>query len=123
MAKKRAVLAVGLSAATLALVLTNAVGGALLLQAGLAPVFGISAIFLSVGAFVLSLKQGSFLVAGLLASSGVIFMIPALIATGYFAVIVFPGPILGVIFGLGMFGLGLAKGIGSARGQEAMIGR
>lgn len=56
---------------------------------------------------------------GLLAASGIIFMIPALIATGYFAVIVFPGPILGVIFGLAVLGLGVAKGVGTARAPVA----
>jgi hypothetical protein len=42
-------------------------------------------------------------------------MIPAIIATGYFAVIVLPGPILGVIFGLVIFGFGVAKGIRMAK--------
>jgi hypothetical protein len=42
-------------------------------------------------------------------------MIPGLIATGYFAVIVFPGPIYGVIYGLSIFGLGVAKGIRMTR--------
>jgi len=107
--------AVGLAATTLALILTNAIAGVMVLQAGLAPVFGIGAIALAAAAFVLSLKQRSFLVAGLLAASGIIFMIPAMIATGYFAVIVFPGPILGIIFGLAIFGMGVAKGIISAR--------
>jgi hypothetical protein len=109
------VLAVGLAAATLALFLINTIASVAVLRAGLGPVLGISAIVLAVAAFVLSLKQRSFLVAGLLAASGIIFMIPALIATGYFAVIVFPGPILGVIFGLAVLGLGVAKGVGAAR--------
>jgi hypothetical protein len=114
MTNKKLKLAVGLAGATLTLILTNAIGGVTVLQAGLAPVFGIGAIALSVAAFVISLKQRSFLVAGLLAASGVIFMIPAIMATGYFAVIEFPGPILGVIFGLAIFGLGVAKGVRTA---------
>ncbi|HET6779794.1 MAG TPA: hypothetical protein VFH09_01380 [Nitrososphaera sp.] len=81
---------------------------------GLAAAIVISAIALSVAALVVSWKQRSFVVAGLLAASGIILMIPAIIATGYFAVIVFPGPILGVIFGLVIFGLGVAKGIRTA---------
>jgi hypothetical protein len=113
------VLAVGLAAATLALFLINTIASVAVLRAGLGPVLGISAIVLAVAAFVLSLKQRSFLVAGLLAASGIIFMIPALIATGYFAVIVFPGPILGVIFGLAVLGLGVAKGVGTARAPVA----
>jgi hypothetical protein len=42
-------------------------------------------------------------------------MLPALIATEYLSVTVLPGPILGVISGLGIFGLGVAKGIRTAR--------
>ena len=109
-------LAVGLAAATLALVLTVVVGGpAVLQQAGVAMAFVISAIALAAAAFVMSWKQKSFPIAGLLAASGAILMIPGLIATGYLSIIVFPGPILGVIFGLIIFGLGVAKGIRTAR--------
>jgi hypothetical protein len=54
-------------------------------------------------------------VAGLLVVSVIIFMLPALIATEYLSVTVLPGPILGVISGLGIFGLGVAKGIRTAR--------
>jgi hypothetical protein len=108
-------ISMSLAAATLALVLTNVLGGPALLQsAGLAAAIVISAIALSVAALVVSWKQRSFVVAGLLAASGIILMIPAIIATGYFAVIVFPGPILGVIFGLVIFGLSVAKGIRTA---------
>ncbi len=109
-------LAVGLAAATLALVLTVVVGGpAVLQQAGVAMAFVISAIALAAAAFVMSWKPKSFPVAGLLAASGAILMIPGLIATGYLSIIVFPGPILGVIFGLIIFGLGVAKGMRTAR--------
>jgi hypothetical protein len=108
-------LSIGLAAATLALVLTVVVGGpAVLQQAGVAMVFVISAIALAVAAFIVSRKQRSFLIAGLLAASGIILMIPGLIATAYLAVIVFPGPILGVIFGIIIFGLGVAKSIRTA---------
>jgi hypothetical protein len=106
----KVILAVGLAAATLALVMANTVGG-VVLRTGLVPVLGIGAIPLAIAAVVVSWKQRSFLVAGLLVASGIIGMIPGLIATGYFAVIVFPGPIYGVIYGLGIFGLGVAKGI------------
>ncbi len=124
MINSKHVLAVGLAAATLALVLTVVVGGPAVLQrAGLAMVFIISAIALATAAFVVSWKQRSFPVAGLLAASGIILMIPGLIATGYLAVIVFPGPILGVIFGLIIFGLGVAKGIKTARSTTAVTAR
>lgn len=52
----------------------------------------------------------------MLAISGIIFMVPALSAMGYsLNVIVFPGPILGVFFGLVIFGLGAARAIRTAR--------
>lgn len=87
------------------------------------PVVPISAVGLATAAFVVSWKQRSFLVAGLLAVSGIIFMMPALIATEYLSVIVLPGPILGVINGLGIFGLGVAKGIRTARVPVAALSR
>jgi uncharacterized membrane protein HdeD (DUF308 family) len=118
MTNSKLVLAVTLAAAALALVLTNVIGGPALLQsAGLAAVLGISAIVLAAAAFVVSWNQRSFPVAALLAATGIINIIPPLIALANinFAVIVFPGPIIGVIFGLLIFGLGVAKGIRTAR--------
>ena len=81
------------------------------------PVFGISAIVLSAAAFAISLKQRSFLVSGLLAASGIIYVIPALIALANvnFAIIMIPGPILGFISGLAIFGLGVARGLRTAK--------
>ena len=69
----------------------------------------------------MSWRQKSYLISGLLVTAGIIYMIPALVALASinFAVIVFPGPILGVIFGLAILGLGIAKGIRTAR--TAMI--
>ena len=110
MINSKVILAVALAATTLALVLTNTVAG-VVLRTGLVPVLGIGAVPLAVAAFVLSWNQRSFVVTGLLVASGIIGMIPGLIATGYFAVVVFPGPIYGIIYGLGIFGLGVAKGI------------
>ncbi|MDQ3853984.1 MAG: hypothetical protein M3299_14265 [Thermoproteota archaeon] len=106
-------LALGLAGTTLALVLANTLSG-VVLRTGLVPVIGIGAIPLAVGALVVSWNQRSFVVAGLLAASGIIGMIPGLIATGYLSVIVFPGPIYGVIYGLGIFGLAVAKGVRTA---------
>ena len=114
------VLAVGLAGATLALVLTNTVSG-VMLRTGLVPELGIGAIPLAAAALVVSWNQRSFLVAGLLAASGIIGMIPGLIATGYLAVIVFPGPVYGVIYGLGIFGLGVAKGIRTTRTATSAV--
>jgi hypothetical protein len=114
------VLAVGLAGATLALVLTNTVSG-VMLRTGLVPELGIGAIPLAEAALVVSWNQRSFLVAGLLAASGIIGMIPGLVATGYLAVIVFPGPVYGVIYGLGIFGLGVAKGIITTRTATSAV--
>jgi hypothetical protein len=133
MKNSRRILSIGLAAAALAAVVPFFAGGVLLLVPGIAPfvvqaglvpgggpawfgpVFGISAVVLSAAAFIVSWNQKSFLVAGLLIASGTAFMLPALIATGFLAVIVIPGPILGVIIGLGILGLGIAKGARSAR--------
>jgi hypothetical protein len=110
MTNSKLVLAIWLAAATLILFLAvSASGGAL--RAGLAPWPGIGAIVLATAAFVVSWKQRSLLLAGLLAASGLTGIIAGVINTGYFAVIMFPGPILGVIIGLGILGLGVAKGI------------
>jgi hypothetical protein len=111
-------LAVGLAGATFALVLANTVSG-VVLRTGLVSELGLGAIPLAVGAFAVSWNQRSFLVAALLAASGIIGMIPGLIATGYLSVIMFPGPINGVIYGLGIFGLGAAKGIRRTRSATA----
>jgi hypothetical protein len=117
MTNPKLALAVGLAAAALALVLISLIGGIAVLGIGVSASVVISAIALSAGAFVVSWKQRSFVVAGLLAATGVIQMIPALIffVNTNFAVIEIPGPILGVIFGLGILGLGVAKGIRTAR--------
>ena len=110
------VIGVGLAVASLAFFLTNAIGGLALLRTagpGLAPVLGIGAIVLAVAAFAVSWNQRSYLVAGLLAASGITFAMSGLIALAIinFAVIEFPGPILGVILGVPILGLGIAKGI------------
>jgi hypothetical protein len=94
----------------------NVLGGQAGAAAGLAAVslyYGV--IPMAAAAFVVSWKQRSFPVAGLLAASGIIIMIPTLIATEYLTVIVIPGPILGFISGLAIFGLGVTKGIRTAR--------
>jgi hypothetical protein len=114
MANSKLILAVGLAAATLVLFLAViASGGAL--RAGLAPWPGIGAIAMATAAFVVLWKQRSYLVARVLAASGLVGLIYGLITTEFLAVIVLPGPILGVIIGIWIFGLGVAKGIEAAR--------
>jgi hypothetical protein len=69
------------------------------------------AIAFSIAAFVISWKQRSYLVAGLLTASGIILMILPLANMNF----VIPGPIIGVIAGLMILGLGVAKGIRTAK--------
>jgi hypothetical protein len=69
------------------------------------------AITFAIAAFVISWKQRSYLVAGLLAASGIILMILPLANMNF----VIPGPIIGVIAGLMILGLGVAKGIRTAK--------
>ena len=78
---------------------------------GLAVIVVTSAIVLAAAAFVVSWKQRSFLVAGLLAASGIILMILPLANMNF----LIPGPIIGVIVGVVILGLGVAKGIGTAK--------
>ena len=114
MTNSKLVLAIGLAAATLVVFLAVTLSGGAL-RAGLAPWPGIGAIVLATAAFVVSWKQRSLLVSGLLAASGVTGIIAGIINTELLAVIVFPGPILGVIIGLVILGLGVAKGIESVQ--------
>ena len=132
------VLSVGLAAATLLTVLPFFVGEVLLhvpalapliVQAGIVPGTGpswfvpvapIGAIGLATATILVSRKQSSFFIGGLLAVSGVLLMMSSLAATGYLAVIEVPGPIIGVFIGLGIFGLGVAKSFGTARAAVAI---
>jgi hypothetical protein len=108
MTNQRLVLAAPLAAGALVvLVATISVGGAL--RAGLAPWPGIVFIAMAAAAFVLSGKQESFLVAGLLAASGVVGVMYGLVQTEFLAAATFPGPVFGVIIGLPVLGLGVAK--------------
>jgi hypothetical protein len=110
MTNSKLVLAMGLAAATLVLFLAvTASGGAL--RVGIAPWPGIGAIVLATAAFVISRKQRSLLVAGLLVASGATGIIAGMINTEFFTVIMFPGPILGAIIGVMILGIGVAKGI------------
>jgi hypothetical protein len=117
MTNTKLVSAVLLAAAALALVLPNLVGGIAVIGLALGTTLNMASIALSATAFALSWKQRSYLVAGLLAATGALYMIPGLVALANinFAVIEFPGPILGVIFGLMILGFGIAKGIRTTR--------
>jgi hypothetical protein len=78
---------------------------------GLAAVTIMGVIPLAIAAFIVSGKQRSYLVAGLLAASGILLMILPLANINF----MIPGPIIGVIVGLGILGLGIAKGVRTAR--------
>jgi hypothetical protein len=113
MTDTRHLLAVSLAAATLALFLAViAVGGAL--RAGLAPWPGIAVVVMAAAAVVLSWERGSFLVAGLLAASGVVGLVYGLAATEFLAAAAFPGPVFGIILGLPLVVLGVAHGVRTA---------
>jgi hypothetical protein len=90
----------------------NVLGSPATLPAGgLAVNIVAGAITFAIAAFVISWKQRSFVVAGLLTASGIILMILPLANMNF----VIPGPIIGVVVGLAILGLGVAKGIKTAR--------
>src|ERR671918_212799 len=114
MTNPRLALAVGLAAATFGLLLAViAMGGAL--RAGLAPWPGMAVVVMATAAVVLSGKQGSFLVAGLLAASGAVSLVYGLVATEFLAAAAFPGPVFGVIVGLPILGFGVALAMKTSR--------
>jgi hypothetical protein len=97
---------------TMGLIGNNILGSPATLPAGgLAVNVVAGAITFAIAAFVISWKQRSYLVAGLLIASGIILMILPLSNMNF----VIPGPIIGAIVGLLILGLGLVKGIRTAR--------
>lgn len=113
MSNSKLVLAIGLAGAALVLALVDAIGGSSLpvdvATGGI--VFGLSTISFSTCAFFISLRKRSLLVSALLVASGIVITIHGVIETRNLAVIYFPGPILGVMFGLWVLALGIAKSI------------
>lgn len=134
MTDARLIIAQVLAGVTLALILTNIIAGPHVMVGALAVAFGTTAIIagligttvllvLSAAAFVLSLKRRSFLVAGLLAASGIIFLMSPMTAMEDS----FGGHSVGAMgsihvgsFGLAILGLGVAKGITSAQTPVAV---
>jgi hypothetical protein len=118
MADPRTTLAVGLAASTLVVfVAVIAMGGAL--RAGLAPWPGIGVAVLAISAFAVSRERRSFVVAGLLAVSGVVGVVYALIRTEFFTATSFPGPIFGIILGIPILGLAVAEAVGAIRDRRS----
>lgn len=97
---------------TMGLIGNNILGSPATLPAGgLAVNVVAGAITFAIAAFVISWKQRSYVVAGLLIASGVILMILPLANMNF----VIPGPIIGFMVGLVILGLGVVKGIRMAR--------
>lgn len=112
MVSSKTMLAVGLAAATLVVfVVVIAMGGAL--RAGLAPWPGIGIAVLAIAA--VSRERRSFVVAGLLAASGIVGVVYALKRTEFLMTSSFPGPIFGIILGLPILGLAVAEAVGATR--------
>jgi hypothetical protein len=110
----KTMLAVGLAAATLVvLVVVIAMGGAL--QAGLAPWPGIAIVVMAIAGFALPRERSSLVVAGLLAASGILGVVYALIRTEFLTAISFPGPIFGIILAVPLLGLAVAEAVGARR--------
>lgn len=113
----KTMLAVGLAAAALAVfIVVIAMGGAL--HAGLAPWPGIGVAVLAIAAFAVSRERRSFVVAGLLAASGLVGVVYALIRTDYLTATSFPGPIFGIILGLPILGLAVVEAVGATRDRQ-----
>ncbi len=81
------------------------------LAAGFGAVVIAGAVALAAAAFAVSWRRRSFAVAGLLAAGGAALMVLPLANMNF----VIPGPVIGVMAGLGILGLGVTKGIGTAR--------
>jgi hypothetical protein len=76
---------------------------------------GLIALALSAAAFIVSWGQRSYIVAGLLIPAGILYTVHLAPFLGDHSIIAFPGPVVGLFFGHVILGLGLAKGIGSAK--------
>jgi hypothetical protein len=117
-ASSKTMLAAGLAAATLVVfVVVIAMGGAL--RAELTPWPGIGVAVLAIAAFAVSQEHRSFVVAGLLAASGVVGVVYGLIRTDFLMASSFPGPIFGIILGLPILRLAVAKAVGATRDRRS----
>jgi hypothetical protein len=76
---------------------------------------GLVALGLSFASFALTFGQRSYLVAGLLIATGILYTIHLVPFMGDHRVVAFPGPVVGVIIGHVILALGVATAIGSAR--------
>src|ERR671920_1197329 len=102
-------LAQGLAIAATIAILINAFGG--LPPTPVRLLFAVTGVLLAAAAFGVSWGQKSVLISALLLISGTLVTVNAIIATRSFSILVFPGPIIGVILGLVLLALGIAKSL------------
>ena len=118
MSNSKLVLAKGFAGTALVIALVDAIWSSFLpidvATGGI--VFGLSTISFSTAAFFISLRQRSLVISALLVASGIVITIHGVIETRNLTVIYLPGPILGVIFGLWVLALGIAKSMKSGKG-------
>jgi len=100
-------LAQGLAIAATIAILINTFGG--LPPTPLRLLFAVTGVLLAAAAFGVSWGQKSVLISALLLISGTLVTMNAIIAARSFSILVFPGPIIGVILGLVLVALGIAK--------------
>ena len=105
-------LAQGLAIAATIAILINAFGG--LPPTPVRLLFAVTGVLLAAAAFGVSWGQKSVLISALLLISGTLVTVNAIIAARSFSILVFPGPIIGVILGLVLLVLGIAKSLSTA---------
>ena len=105
-------LAQGLAIAATIAILINTFGG--LPPTPVRLLFAVTGVLLAAAAFGVSWGQKSVIISALLLISGSLVTVNAIIATRSFSILVFPGPIIGVILGLVLLALGIAKSLSTA---------
>jgi len=105
-------LAQGLAIAATIAILINTFGG--LPPTPVRLLFAVTGVLLAAAAFGVSWGQKSVLISALLLISGTLVTVNAIIATRNFSILVFPGPLIGVILGLVLLALGIAKSLSTA---------
>jgi hypothetical protein len=109
--KLRLAQGLAIAAATIA-ILINTFGG--LPPTPVRLLFAVTGVLLAAAAFGVSWGQKSVLISALLLISGTLVTVNAIIATRNVSILVFPGPIIGVILGLVLLALGIAKSLSTA---------
>ena len=74
-------------------------------------IFGFGAVALATGAFFVSMNERSILVSILLIVTGILMGIAGVVSTRGLTLIVFPGPIIFLFFGVGIIALEIVKSI------------